>query len=176
MAQDGHRDALAGELRFSFAGDPAAVRRALSHVMVRLHGALEDPIDRATVEIVLAEVLNNVAEHAYGGGGGRIELWLRWSADGLGCVVLDDGRPMPGGRLPTGAPPRLADDLPEGGFGWQLIRRLARDLCYCRSGGRNRLSFSLPLGQAADAALSRGAKRCHANSAICSKRRPILPQ
>ena len=55
---------------------------------------------------------------------------------------------MPGGRPPAGRLPDGADcalvDLPEGGFGWHLIRTLTRDLAYVRSGGCNRLSFLLP--------------------------------
>jgi serine/threonine-protein kinase RsbW len=38
----------------------------------------------------------------------------------------------------------VADDLPEGGFGWYLIRTLARDVRYDRNGVTNCLTFWLP--------------------------------
>jgi len=68
----------------------------------------------------------------------------------LDCRVLDDGRPMPEGRLPCGREdwPTARDQLPEGGFGWFLIRTLAMDLCYNRIEGRNRLAFRLTVGSA----------------------------
>lgn len=57
---------------------------------------------------------------------------------------------MPGGVLPLGASPALVaagnmGDLPEGGFGWFLIRDLTQNLSYVRDGATNRLDFVLPL-------------------------------
>lgn len=99
---------------------------------------------RGNAEIVLAEVLNNIVEHAYAAGPGRIELTLRQDGDGLRCTIADEGCPMPGGAPPDGRLPAAdPDDLPEGGFGWHMIRTLTRDLAYRRDGGRNLLSFRL---------------------------------
>jgi serine/threonine-protein kinase RsbW len=52
---------------------------------------------------------------------------------------------MPGLCLPAGKFQPLDDlaDLPEGGFGWYLIRSLTEELSYRRSNGINRLSFQL---------------------------------
>jgi serine/threonine-protein kinase RsbW len=104
--------------------------------------------DRGLAELVLAEVLNNVAEHAYQEKGGRVEVTLRATSGGIACSVTDCGRAMPGGQLPEGRLPGGADvplaDLPEGGFGWHLIRSLCADLTYARIAGQNRLEFSLP--------------------------------
>ncbi len=115
------------------------------------------PDQHGTVEVVLAEVLNNIAEHAYAAGPGKITVSLILGRAGLSCQVTDDGAPMPGGRLPDGKHPvpranpgdsfaslALAD-LPEGGFGWNMIRRLTDGLLYSRVGGQNRLSFVIPL-------------------------------
>ncbi len=94
---------------------------------------------------MLAEVLNNVAEHAYGragwaGGGGGVGR-----PGGVRCRVTDRGHPMPGGEPPEGLLPAVQPhDLPEGGFGWFLIRELSRDLRYARIGGENVLSFVVP--------------------------------
>jgi serine/threonine-protein kinase RsbW len=102
--------------------------------------------DRGTVELVLAEVLNNVAEHAYAGGSGPVEVGLCATPLGLACRIVDRGLAMPGGKLPDGGLPDVAPpDFPEGGFGWHLIRSLTADLTYARSAGQNRLSFLIPL-------------------------------
>jgi serine/threonine-protein kinase RsbW len=102
--------------------------------------------DRGTVELVLAEVLNNVAEHAYAGGSGPVEVGLCATPLGIACRIIDRGLAMPNGRLPQGGLPSAGPgDLPEGGFGWHLIRSLTADLTYARSAGQNRLSFLIPL-------------------------------
>lgn len=108
-------------------------------------GAAPDACDAA--EQVLAEVLNNVVEHAQAGrpdGAIRVQTWVRDSR--IGCAVLDDGRPMPDGRLPAGRLAEIGDDLdalPEGGFGWFMIRSLTEDLRYAREDGWNRLDFTV---------------------------------
>lgn len=105
----------------------------------------------STAEIVLAEALNNIVEHAYAQSSGQIEVEV-WRGDGaLRFHIRDSGLPMPNATLPSGLLPPLGalEDLPEGGFGWFLIRSLAQDLAYRREGGQNRLSFDLPMTDAA---------------------------
>ena len=141
------------EVRITFPSDPLAVRSALGSV---LHGLsyLAMPEDaRGTLELVLAEALNNVVEHAHGGrGDGAIEMRVSHdaarAADTLSCELIDDGAPMPGGSPPPTSVEIALDaaDLPEGGFGWFLIRELARDVDYARCGERNRLRFRLDMG------------------------------
>ncbi len=127
--------------------DPMAVRQALARIMEEVSTlALPDDAE-ATVEIVLAEVLNNIVEHACVGlSGRRIAITIVPTPTGLQCQVCDNGRPLPGGTLPAGDPPdptRRTPELAEGGFGWLLIRGLAHGLRYQRSGGMNVLTFSL---------------------------------
>ena len=100
---------------------------------------------RGTAEIVLAEVLNNIVEHAYADQPGEIRVEVMQGDAGIRCQIRDRGRPMPGGMPPLGHLKPLAegDDLPEGGFGWFLIRALVQDLTYDRDGGENILSFRL---------------------------------
>lgn len=109
--------------------------------------------EMATVELVLAEILNNIVEHAYKGADrGKIEVGLTQTNRGLRCVVLDDGLPMPNGEPPLGMQADLSreiSELPEGGFGWFLIRELAHDLSYANRSGRNHLTFRLSVGQRA---------------------------
>ena len=131
------------EALFRLPADALSVRDGLRRAFAAepLLSLTED--DRGTAQIVLAEVLNNVVEHA--GAAGRGPILLALSLDGglLHCRVEDGGEAMPGGALPAG-PPRDPAALPEGGFGWHLIRLLCLGLRYERAGDRNRLSFSLP--------------------------------
>lgn len=131
----------------------AAVRRGLASIK---HGLSTDhygPDELASLEIVLAEALNNIVEHAYADrSDGMIEIHLSQTPKGLWCTILDNGQMMPGGEPPLG---RRADlncdiaDLPEGGFGWFLIRELAHELEYVRESDHNRLCFRMSIGQMA---------------------------
>lgn len=138
-----------GCARVSIPGEPLAVRDGLRVICSSelARGLSED--ERGTMEIVLAEVLNNIVEHAYCENPGEIEVALKLSFDSLAVTVVDHGLPMPGGKAPSGhlKPIGDFDDLPEGGFGWHLIRTLSRELVYQRKNGTNRLSFRLDRGQ-----------------------------
>lgn len=141
------------ETRIVLASDPMAVREALGRLVQALRlQALPDE-DCGTAEIVLAEALNNVVEHAYAASPGEIELTVTLSGGALTCTIRDQGRPMPG-ALPAGTLPALAppDHIPEGGFGWHLIRALSRDLHYRRQDGHNLLSFRVGREQSPTAA------------------------
>ncbi len=136
-------------LTLRFPADPASVRQALKTAMAAFG---EMPVAAGlgdVVEIVLAEVLNNVVEHACAENGrGLVELEVVPEATALAFLVRDDGEPMPGGDAPEGRAHDLdamADDLPEGGFGWFLIRELTQDLSYARTGTCNELRFRIAL-------------------------------
>jgi len=98
-----------------------------------------------TAEMVVAEVLNNIVEHAYlERPGGRIILKNENQADGMFFAVRDNGRPMPELELPKGVLkdiPDTLDALPEGGFGWFLIRTRTKELTYHRLDNWNVLHF-----------------------------------
>jgi serine/threonine-protein kinase RsbW len=125
---DSNADAVSAALQDMFACD----------LLARLS---ED--SRGTVEIVLAEVLNNVVEHAYAQYPGTVELWVTPRDGYLFIRLIDQGLPMPEGEAPGGALSPVAEiqDMPEGGFGWFLIRTLTQDLIYARDGSQNVLSF-----------------------------------
>jgi serine/threonine-protein kinase RsbW len=134
-------------LHLVFPASQVAVRHSLARLMSEPPLRDLSPDRRGTAELVLAEVLNNVAEHAYADGAGPVAVTLTPVAAGICCQVVDQGAAMPAGRLPDGILPATDTalaDLPEGGFGWHLIRSLTRDLSYARSDGCNRLSFLLP--------------------------------
>ncbi len=135
-------------LALVIASDPHAVRDGLRAMVARppLSDLPED--QRGVVELVLAEVLNNIVEHAYATTTGTIEIELESIACGIACRVVDQGVTMAGNTLPPDTLPAgiggLTDDLPEGGFGWHLIRRLTCDMTYERRDGCNFLAFVIP--------------------------------
>lgn len=98
------------------------------------------------VELTLAEVLTNVVEHSYEmKSDGRIRIKMYVGADWLWFWILDTGCAMPSSMLPGSSMPDLEqpfEDLPEGGFGWPLIRELADKVSHRRKCGVNRLSLA----------------------------------
>lgn len=130
--------------------DTFEVRSSLQTLMSDMEGRDYLPEERGTVELVLAEVLNNVAEHAYEESGeGRIELDMKYVPGGITIQLQDFGKPMPDGQTPLGMPANLnveVEDLPEGGFGWFLIGELAKDMVYERVNDANHLRFRMTLG------------------------------
>ena len=141
-----HQD---GASIFDIQSCPHSIRDTLS----RIHAILLDRgIGRegiGTCEIVLAEVLNNIVEHAYGERpDGRIRLTLFFGEGCLRARIEDRGAAMPGSALPQGRQANLdvpLPDLPEGGFGWFMIHNLTEDLKYQRNGDVNRLDLSIRL-------------------------------
>lgn len=136
-------------VRLIIPADATSVRQALRALLdtLMLRSLTDDR--RGAVEIVLAEVLNNVVEHAYSRQPGTISINLHLGGSDLTCVIEDTGKPMPDGRLPPGHlhPKDELGNPAEGGFGWHLIRSLSRDLDYRRIDGRNLLSFRLDTEQ-----------------------------
>lgn len=138
------------EFSITFESNEMAVRKILEQVQERLA-----PLDLSTdelgvLEMVLAEVLNNIVEHAYDNiTGGNITLSCTPAPDGLHLQVEDTGKALPDAKLPA---KKQADlevdiaDLPEGGFGWFLIRTLAKDIVYKRENSRNCLNLRLDIG------------------------------
>lgn len=128
----------------------AAVRVALGQMRAELSAWRVDDALCAASEQVLAEVLNNVVEHAMAGcRDGTIKILVHYTAPDLKFEVRDNGIAMPGQHLPAGKPMPVAtkpNDLPEGGFGWHLIRSMTQDLRYDRADTWNRLQFRIDCG------------------------------
>ena len=125
-----------------------AVRDCLEQVMRALSPLKLGVEECGTVELVLAEAMNNIVEHAYppSDAPGPIHLHCTHAPDGLHVKIRDAGRPMPDGTTPVGTAANIDvdfDDLPEGGFGWFLIKDLAKDVEYRRMNDENNLSFRL---------------------------------
>ena len=126
-----------------------AVRRGLQTVKSHFAPTSVSEDTLGQIELVLAEILNNIVEHAYAGiDDGEIELLLVLSQGDLSCTVTDRGKEMPNGTPPMGHvvdPDCPIEDLPEGGFGWFLIRELTQELCYQRRQDQNVLNFHMAL-------------------------------
>lgn len=139
-----------GEVVFHLPATNEGVRTGVHNVsgLIREIGASEE--DLTAIELALAEVLNNVVEHAYEGTvDGDMEIRVDNRAPDIYFRILDAGRPMPKGRLPMGnaADTSLEDfQQGEGGYGLYMIRQLAKKLRYTREGHNNQLSFRITLG------------------------------
>lgn len=136
------------DLHLAFTATPLGVRDNLRRMLTLPPLARLSDDRRGTAELVLAEVLNNVVEHAYGNRPGLVTVSITLTSQGLRCLIIDQGKTMPGGTLPEGrlpgSPGLALDALPEGGFGWRLIHSLTTDLAYIRAKGCNHLQFLLP--------------------------------
>lgn len=102
---------------------------------------------RDDTQIVLAEAINNVVEHAYTGSGfGAVAVSVSVLATALEITLTDWGRPVPDLALCEGRPdPTL---LSEGGYGWFLIRSLTSEAQHVRVGAENRLLMRIDLPMA----------------------------
>ena len=128
---------------------PYSVRAALKEIETKLlDGAA--PCDLCErVEMVMAEVLNNVVEHAYENqAGGVIDVLFCYQNNLFRAEITDQGQPMPNCAVPIARLPALSasrSDLPEGGFGWLMIHSITSNLEYVRSGAENRTCLEIPI-------------------------------
>jgi serine/threonine-protein kinase RsbW len=129
-------------------GTQLAVRQTLEDITRHVLLATDDPELTGDAQIVLAEVMNNIVEHALAArSDGVIEVILRVEPSGIDCMLRDDGCAMPGGRLPDAVATQVIDpraEPREGGFGWPLVRALAGDLAYRRQGEWNETRLTVP--------------------------------
>lgn len=141
MAPDCEKDCL--DLSFPAVDRQASAGIETISAQLTAHGLPDDQI--GDVRIALAEAINNVVEHAYVGiAPAQVEVHCRLCREKLDVVILDTGNPMPGLQVPRGEPASVdtsRQELPEGGFGWFLIRQLANDVRYEHRDGYNRLEL-----------------------------------
>lgn len=94
---------------------------------------------RDDVQIVLAEAVNNIVEHAYAGPGfGAVALRVTLTKTSLCLYLVDWGQPFSETANPDGQMPDPQAQS-EGGYGWFLIRALASKTRYARKAGQNHL-------------------------------------
>ncbi len=138
-------------VNISVTSGETAVRTALKELFEALSPLNLGPEECGSVELVMAEALNNIVEHAYpeGSPAGPIRIRAAQKNDGLHFTVVDEGLGMPDGKLPLGVANEVDVDffdLPEGGFGWFLIKDLAHDVEYKRLGWENHLRLRMAVG------------------------------
>lgn len=138
-----------GQHSFQLSGpqDFVSVRKALATIKSDFlrQGHLAEQY--ASVEMVFAEALNNIAEH----GGPTVHLSpikIKWQfMQGLFQAELEDGgQPFAPKTLSKKPAPNLdvvEADLPEGGFGWHIMSQLCDRLDYQRQDGKNLLLIAL---------------------------------
>lgn len=106
--------------------------------------------DVASAEIAVAEVLNNVVKHAQDNcRKGWFELSCEIQPDGVQITCRDNGVEMPDGEPPAENFPNTETPvatLPEGGWGWSIVRTLTTQLVYTRVAHTNLVTFTLPNG------------------------------
>lgn len=126
------------------------VRNALlkiAGILARLELSADD---RSRIELVLGEVLNNVVEHAcVDCPSSPIEVKIATAQHQITLEITDHGRAMPGNTPPMGKYADLAcalSDLPEGGFGWLLVRDICSDIRYERRNDVNILHLAMNVG------------------------------
>ncbi len=108
---------------------------------------LENGLDEeltSEICLVVAEALNNVVEHAYRyAEDGDIEIGVSLEKSLLTIEINDFGPPF---NLPEASGPAEINgqelaNLPEGGFGWNLILMLTDDVSLNRRNNRNYLTL-----------------------------------
>ncbi|MDF1717048.1 MAG: ATP-binding protein [Antarcticimicrobium sp.] len=140
---------MSHQCSFEFDATDLAARDGIGGVIGRLRASGLPATLVGDVELALVEAVNNVIEHAFGGKPGhRIAIHARLSEAMLDLRIIDDGRPLPGGRVPQAKsldPGLPRADLPEGGFGWTLIHQLTDQVDYQRRDACNMLSLRFRL-------------------------------
>jgi serine/threonine-protein kinase RsbW len=96
------------------------------------------------LELCVDEVVSNIIKHGFDGPTGP-EVWIDLvaTAQEARVVVQDEGRALDPLVVPRKLAPLSLDDLTVGGYGLVILRALARDLSYQRTGGRNILAFTV---------------------------------
>ena len=127
------------------------MRDGLAQIMALIEPLHLNTDEAGTVELVLAEALNNVVEHGLANTPTLTAIEIRGShrPAGKNLTVIDCGAPMPDGTAPVANTPDMDVEtagLPEGGFGWYLIHTLATDVQYARVATANHLTLQLPVG------------------------------
>lgn len=131
---------------------PLDIRRSLLKVRQQFAPTAGEEV-AGRLELVLAEVLNNIAEHGGAPAASdptKIHVSAATAEGGIYCIVSDVGEALPPSCLERRPLPQTRSseapdtDLPEGGFGWFMIQHLASKLYYGREGRRNVLAFLIP--------------------------------
>lgn len=99
------------------------------------------------VEVVLEEVLMNVALHGHDDDGKHcVDVAVQLGGEAVVLRFEDDGRPFDPTIGPDAHRPSSIDEVRPGGLGLVLLRKSAKALRYTREGTRNRLQVDIDRG------------------------------
>lgn len=137
-------DDISKDLQLVLNADPVTVTHTVSQVSEWLCGQGVDASTAEELELVMAEALNNVVEHAYGfRNSGEIRLSVVITDQHIVVNIIDKGARFDGPPAPFDHD--LANvsmfDLPEGGFGWNLIHTLTDAVDFDHLQNENRLKL-----------------------------------
>jgi anti-sigma regulatory factor (Ser/Thr protein kinase) len=131
-------------IRFTLANDLRELVRvnALANAFLEQLGSAEEIV--YVTNLALEEVLSNVIRHGYEDSARHeIAVCLRAGDGGLDLQFVDDGRefdPTPVPAVDVHAP---LEERQVGGLGIHLLRTMAREIRYQRTGGKNHLQVSI---------------------------------
>lgn len=120
----------------------SAIHAALARFWTAAEGELLPPVGsdwRHAFDTAVAEIATNIMRHAYPDEKGLLQLRLRCKMNMVQADFTDSGVPFH--RMPRQAKPAPAEreELPEGGFGLDLISAFVDRLAYHRTpSGTNR--------------------------------------
>lgn len=125
-----------------------AIREVLATCMVNIARLNVNTDQLADIELVIAETLNNIVEHAYADqpASGIVRISCIYTGCSLFLTFKDSGGPLPQDALSASNQAHDMDNLqtlPEGGFGWRLIQELTDRVSYRRLGRFNRLTLEI---------------------------------
>jgi len=101
------------------------------------------------LQICLEELLTNIVRHGGAKSSGdlsgvvvppvNVEITIRTSAQGVGMIIEDDGKPFDVVNAPAHRIDQPLDELQPGGLGIQLIKNFASTIAYEQAGLGNRV-------------------------------------
>ena len=129
-------------LRRCMANCQDLVPKLLDEIQQWMHDVVVPENHIADVQIVLAEALNNVIEHGFEHENtGELKIKMEVSEPRVVVHVSDNGlafTPPGNSQTPLAMDDNL-DALPEGGFGWFLIKEVTTSFEFHRHADRNQL-------------------------------------
>ncbi len=133
-------------IKLEIASDLQNVRLA-SVCVNRLCSTVFNEEDSNTIELCVAEALNNCVKHAYcNSSSAAITTELQIGADNLTINIIDTGNSMPDGMIENSGEelvfdPSDPDSLPEGGMGIIIMKQTMDSVLYNSQNGVNTLTL-----------------------------------
>lgn len=137
---------IGSRIELSIPGNHHGSVRLMGLCLRSLSLTVFDPQTAAEIELAIVEAVNNSILHAKPGAF-NIELTFSLSPRGIEIRLQDEGQPMDPRVLEVAGQgwnfdPSDIQNLPEGGMGLMLIKKLMNEVSYHHENGRNTWSFN----------------------------------